>query len=250
MVFRLPPPAAIAALSCAFGLPFCSGCTTDQTTRPSVADGGGGGNGLPQTGSFTADATAGGSDGGTSNAPTEEPNDAGPGPAPSDASIGPDTHLQDYPSKMQPPTIPVTFTTSDGGTCGTSQLCAVTWTGAPLPSSIDALTTALVGTWVLCGTLSAFDGTDEGVEIDADGTWYRLYAVNGALTRGQGIADHGTWNAAETPGNLSLAFRYVTPGFEGGSLAWLFVPALGSMPRTLRIENGDIVADYVVAGCP
>jgi hypothetical protein len=154
---------------------------------------------------------------------------------------------------MLPPPIPVTLVSEDGATCTTSSLCAQPWTHAPLPSTVDAFAAAIVGTWALCGPVSAFYGSDQGLEIDADRTWYRLYVVNGVLTRGQGIADHGTWELIELGGSLGLTyqlnFTYLGPGLEGGGGLWLSQPALGTNPRALRIEQGMIM-DYVLAACP
>lgn len=64
------------------------------------------------------------------------------------------------------------------------------------PATLDAFRTLLVGRWLTCSG-SAFGTTDEvGVEITADGAWYKLYpgSVPGAtVVRGHGFEREGSW---------------------------------------------------------
>jgi hypothetical protein len=142
----------------------------------------------------------------------------------------------------------VTLAGRDGGSCTVDQVCALHETPVPPPNGEAALVQAMAGDWALCNTTSVFGTHEAGFSFVADGTWYKLYAQNGTLVRGQGFDEQGTWDTSqgcdggcEPQLNLNIA---------GGGGIILF-PAFATNPRKMRLDNeGVFVADYVFAACP
>jgi hypothetical protein len=100
---------------------------------------------------------------------------------------------------------------------------------------------ALVGRWASCSGASVFSTAEVGLEIGADGEFYKLYAdENGELVRGVGFDHQGWWSLPEN-GYVQLDLRIAGSGTNGVAVSF------GENPRRLHIEayDGPIDFDYV-----
>jgi hypothetical protein len=116
---------------------------------------------------------------------------------------------------------------------------------APTPTE-DVFVELLVGVWSLCGTPSVF-GTDEaGLEISADGHWWKLQSdESGGMARIEGWNNEGTWETIDTsvmngPGVYQLNLHI------DGSGTVITMPVFASNPDKMRLSNeGVYTGDYV-----
>jgi hypothetical protein len=125
-----------------------------------------------------------------------------------------------------------------------SSQCAPNPTGAVVVASRDDLVTAMVGRWLLCGHESAFavDGGDVGIEITADGHWYKLFTAQGGTTiRGAGFDEEGTWTEEDLTDHFQVNFDI----FGSGTV--ITAPVFASTPRAMRLDNNGVyVGNYVI----
>jgi hypothetical protein len=95
--------------------------------------------------------------------------------------------------------------------------------------------TQLTGRWLTCQRPTAFGTSDEaGLEITADGNWFKLYVVaSGALERGSGFDRQGTWYPLSMDGGTDQTNFQI---FGSGELHTF--PAFTHSPRKLRLGGG------------
>jgi hypothetical protein len=91
----------------------------------------------------------------------------------------------------------------------------------------------LPGKWFNCGPLSLFQTSDDiGIEILADGTWYKLYWTGTDVVRGVGFGKLGTWSVAA--GGICCAVQLAA---EGGTGGLAFVPAFATSPKKMAVNT-------------
>jgi formylglycine-generating enzyme required for sulfatase activity len=141
---------------------------------------------------------------------------------------------------------------SDGTTCSAAGICSLPGTPSAPTTSQAALVQSVVGQWALCDLTSFFGSHEAGLEIAADGSWHKLYDVNGALARGTGGGDSGTWQAVG-----ATQIEFTIPGAGGGagvggSVGFVGgIPVFSTNPAKMHFDNnGVFAADYVRAACP
>lgn len=140
--------------------------------------------------------------------------------------------------------------TSDAGSALPS-LPEATGICAPLSGRVATPTetvfrSQLIGRWKLCTTTSVFGTVEDGLEIAADGRWYKLYADGaGGLKRGSGFDHEGRWTIIDTsamngPGSFQLNLDI------DGSGTVLTHPQFSQAPRGMRLNNTGVwIGDYV-----
>jgi hypothetical protein len=124
--------------------------------------------------------------------------------------------------------------------------CAQQEEGPLLIPNYDAYVAALTGSWLLCKTPSVFGTSDEiGLEIDADGNWFKLYLGDaGAIERGHGFDRQGTWDTPHEDGGF---FQLNIHIFGSGDI--YTNPVFATNPRKLRLNNfGVFIGDYAIDG--
>jgi hypothetical protein len=123
------------------------------------------------------------------------------------------------------------------------------------PQSLADAQRLLVGTWEHCGgaqsVFYAATPGEAGVEFAADGTVYRLVrGPDGALVRGQGAGQVGTWEMLDTsamngPGHVQVNV------FVDGQIAAMVSPSFWSRPWFMRAQPMmQPGADYLRVGPP
>ncbi len=136
--------------------------------------------------------------------------------------------------------MPVPFPPADGKGCEARE--------EPYRPATEAeFRSAIMGTWLVCGTPSMF-GTDEaGLEIRADGRWAKLYRVsNSTLLRGEG----GTWETIDTSSvNGGRPTFQLNLNHDGDGTSAIAAELAGSADEVTkaRMRNYILVADYVPA---
>jgi hypothetical protein len=67
-------------------------------------------------------------------------------------------------------------------------------------ASVAQTESLLVGTWIQCEgePLPYPPGDNVGIQFDADGTYHRVYEVDGSLVRTEGLLEQGTWDVIDT----------------------------------------------------
>jgi hypothetical protein len=106
------------------------------------------------------------------------------------------------------------------------------------PATMSDVEGILLGKWLSCGG-SMFAGTDDiGIEITADGLWYKLFpgATPGTGVRGGGFGHQGTWELIGTsdmngPGSFQLNLKIAGSGTTIGH------PTFFQNPRSVRMET-------------
>ncbi|HEY4240401.1 MAG TPA: hypothetical protein VGM88_11320 [Kofleriaceae bacterium] len=98
-------------------------------------------------------------------------------------------------------------------------------------------TTALVGRWFTCDGSPFAMGSDNGIELVADGSFFRLYAAaDGTMQREHGFDRQGTWSV-DASGQLTLE---IASGFLYSQ------PLFGDGPETLVIDNEGLYTGHYV----
>jgi hypothetical protein len=150
--------------------------------------------------------------------------------------------------------------TVDGGTVprqaavspnGTPSDCAVPEQGMlPMPT-MASFAEAIQGRWLSCNG-SVFCSNEIGIEITADGRWYKLYAAGPTtLVRGAGFDETGTWSVIDTS-SMNFPDAWWQLNFEiYGSGFIVTHPALSTGPRHMRLNNNGVCqGDYTLDGAP
>jgi hypothetical protein len=126
-------------------------------------------------------------------------------------------------------------------------ICSQNPVGQVATPNLDAFRAAISQRWVLCGKMSIFrtDGRDIGLEITADGHWYRLFlGPGGSTVRGAGLDEEGSWDTV-TVGNESQPFQLNFTIFGSGMIYTR--PVLAVTPRAMRLDNnGVLIGNYVL----
>jgi hypothetical protein len=144
----------------------------------------------------------------------------------------------------------VSLLSSDGGACTVANVCSLRELPIGAAASKQMFVQRIAGDWALCGSTSVFGTHEAGLAIVADGTWYKLLAAGGTLSRSQGFGEQGTWDVIDTtaingPGAYQLDFN-----ISGGGGIGTF-PAFATNPSKMRLNNNGVYqADYVFAACP
>jgi hypothetical protein len=139
----------------------------------------------------------------------------------------------------------------DGAVCAipVAPQCSQNPTEQVVTQTPAAFEAAISARWVLCGSESVFgqNGGDSGLEITSDGNWFKLYpALGGALVRGAGFDEQGTWDtvlqpqAANDPQPFQLNLHIL------GSGTFFMHPTLASNPPAMRLINEGSIANYVL----
>jgi hypothetical protein len=125
-------------------------------------------------------------------------------------------------------------------------ICSAPAQGAIETPTREALVSAMVGQWMSCGG-SAFCGDEVGVELTADGAYYKLYAAGaGRVRRGSSFGQSGQWSVTDLsamygPGALQVGLNDTTLG------GIIVHPTFTASPRTMHLDNNGVcVADYVL----
>jgi hypothetical protein len=119
------------------------------------------------------------------------------------------------------------------------------------PISEAEFRAAMTRVWLLCGTPSFFGTNEDGLEIRADGRWFKLYRTSrDALERGNGPGDGGTWETFDTSAmNGRPTYQINFNSTAGGT--HMATPTFDGRNREVsrvRLDNmGTFVADYVPA---
>ena len=126
-------------------------------------------------------------------------------------------------------------------------ICSQNPTGQVATPSVDAFRAAISQRWLLCGTTSIFkrDGRDIGLEITADGHWYRLFlGPGGSTVRGAGFDEEGAWDTIMV-GTDTQPYQLNFTIFGSGMIYTR--PALAETPRAMRLNNnGVLIGNYVL----
>jgi hypothetical protein len=150
--------------------------------------------------------------------------------------------------------------TVDGGTVarqaavspnGTPSECAIPEEGLlPLPT-LASFVEAIQGRWLSCEG-SAFCTNEIGIEITADGRWYKLDAAGPtALVRGAGLDESGTWRVTDTSGMNPAGSWAWQLNFDAGTGTMPTHPALSTGPHHMRIDNNGVCqGDYTLDIAP
>jgi hypothetical protein len=97
----------------------------------------------------------------------------------------------------------------------------------------------LPGYWGLCGESPFWTSTEQGLELDRDGRWYRLYAdADGVLWRAIEWGERGTWEVLESTGQLNLAI-------DGSGTAICEPPRISPDGTQLSVNNYGHIGNYV-----
>lgn len=113
-------------------------------------------------------------------------------------------------------------------------------------TSEAAFVGAMLGTWALCDDVSVFGSSEAGLEITADGRWYKLYAEGGKLVRGKGFDRAGRWSIIDTSGFNGAGSYQLNLDVDGGGTV-ITHPALSGGPRKMRLNNNGVFeADYAL----
>jgi hypothetical protein len=141
-----------------------------------------------------------------------------------------------------------------GGACSgppPSPLCSLNADGKLTPATMDAYTAAISGRWLLCGnheSVFGVDAGDIGVEITPDHHFYKLYAAQGgAVIRGAGAGEEGTWALLDISFDAPLTFQlnFEVTGVEYGGV--YTHPVLTTTPRTMYLDNNGVFrGTYVI----
>jgi hypothetical protein len=106
---------------------------------------------------------------------------------------------------------------------------------------------ALVGRWMLCGTVSVFGTQEAGLEFAADGRWYKLYLEpDGGVVRGKGFDREGGWSTIDTSAFNGKNTYQLNLDIDGsGSIYTL--PRFAEGPRKVRMSNiGVFEGNYAI----
>lgn len=132
-----------------------------------------------------------------------------------------------------------------------SAACTAPPTGMPPVTTLAQFRGQVAGRWVLCSTDAVFGhraAGEVGLEITADGHWYRLIASDGGpAMRGAGWELEGTWTALHVgSGDDPQPFQLNLETHGGGTV--ITRPAFALAPRAMRLDNeGYFIGDYVAA---
>ena len=129
-----------------------------------------------------------------------------------------------------------------------NEACAAVENGIEPTPTERRFVELFVGIWSLCNTPSVFGSDDAGLEIAADGHWWKLADdLAGGLTRAEGWGNEGTWAVLDTsvmngPGHYQLNLAI------DGSGTVTSQPVFATTPPKMRLNNmGVYVGDYVRA---
>jgi hypothetical protein len=128
------------------------------------------------------------------------------------------------------------------------ELCAAVEKTAPYPATQALFRQQLFRTWLLCSKPSIFGSSDEaGLEIAADGRWYKVFTQSdGTLQRGVDL-NQGTWEIIDTSamnGQPSFQLNLST------TLGTVIVhPEFSVAPLKMHVNNnGVFAATYAAQG--
>jgi hypothetical protein len=106
----------------------------------------------------------------------------------------------------------------------------------------------VVGDWLLCRTPSVFGSNEQGLEISADGSWFKLApdsAGRPVIMRGWG--NEGTWSVVDTSVMNGAGAYQLNLKIDGEGTV-ITLPVFSSGPPKMRLSNeGVYTADYVRA---
>lgn len=121
-------------------------------------------------------------------------------------------------------------------------------------TSVAQTESLLVGVWIQCrgGPLPLPPGTNIGIQFDADGWYYRIYDVDGALIRSEGLLEQGSWRVLDTtdvngPGSYQLNLTTLGAGTA------MVSPEFSGTPTELlemQLATGDSAAFVPWSGAP
>lgn len=136
---------------------------------------------------------------------------------------------------------------ANGGSAVADRLVACTEPAGPVTlASLEQVRTLVVGTWIRCEgspLFSQFGDAEVGVEVDADGRFYRLFeAADGTLLRADGLDLEGTWAVIDTtamngPGSYQMNWKVM-------GLTKLTTPTFFESPPSLRLGQATDFARY------
>jgi hypothetical protein len=106
---------------------------------------------------------------------------------------------------------------------------------------------AISGRWSLCSKQSTFCTSDEqGLEIAPDHRWYKLYAENGQLVRGQGFDHQGTWDVIDTSSFNGPGVYQLNLNIDGSGTV-ITIPVIAVGPHKMRLNNNGVCqGDYAI----
>ena len=140
------------------------------------------------------------------------------------------------------------YASDDGGACSVPANPTVPFSSPAaacqaLPTFIDPksaadMTSLLTGRWSLCTGTPAFElgpQNDVGLELAADGTWYRLFpsSTPGSAEQGHAIFETGHWSVSWNGGNPNIANQLMLGGLVGG-------PVVQIAPSPHVIDMGGV----------
>jgi hypothetical protein len=150
------------------------------------------------------------------------------------------------------PAAPLNETVTVPPTTATSSIvtkCSQTETPlTPAPQSLHSFQQLIVRRWLLCGQTSTFGTTEAGLDIAADGSWYKLVSgADGSIERATGFDRQGTWEIIDTSAmNGKPTFQLNLSIFGSGTV--IVTPQFAADPLKTRLNNnGVFVADYLAA---
>jgi hypothetical protein len=103
----------------------------------------------------------------------------------------------------------------------------------------------LPGLWKLCGGTTPFwQSSESGLELGADGRWFKLYAdASGSLWRALSWGERGTWEVLEDTGQLNL--------YAYGSGTYIVNPVrLSSDGQQLELNSTGQIGEYARFSAP
>lgn len=145
------------------------------------------------------------------------------------------------------PGVTTTGVFADGGSAVAQRQVACTEPVGPVTlASLEQVRALVVGTWIRCEgspLFSQFADGEVGVEVDADGRFYRLFeAADGTLLRADGLDLEGTWAGIDTtamngPGSYQMNWKVM-------GLTMITTPTFFESPPSLRLGHATGFARY------
>ena len=133
---------------------------------------------------------------------------------------------------------------------GTGQGCA-TREEPFAPSTEAQFRTLITGAWLLCSPRSVFGTSEAGLEILADGRWFKLNRTDhGALVRATDPADRGTWQSIDVSAMNGRPTFQLNLALESGGIRTtlpVFGGTAGAVSKIRLGGDSSLWADYIPA---